>query len=368
MTRKRTFFILPLIMLICLSIFFMGQINILKTDKDHLNMDNSYTPISPEKVNNSSSHKPLQNNIELPKANKKTQPNREPSSDFEQEDKNNKTQDSPKNSKKDSLKNSKNNVIDTKSKEDSKTSSQSYEHFNNKKTVSVSRTGSTPIVNVKGTGSINLVFSRDNSSQAPNLPTYASVLCDGSSVYSGAFNSTTDETFQKQIPYTGSCQIKVAVRYPSAKWIGTQNSVTVSYGNNEKLSGQSYFEQSKWTTVAVDRTKNFNLPAKKGFKGFIVLKLTACSSKNGASDKTAKNACDGYVKKNVGSSGKIVIEDGNNILSTRAYDITSNKHHDTLTIPVSDIWGKRISVRVEKNKGSAVLVHGTGGSSILGVS
>lgn len=252
------------------------------------------------------------------------------------------------------------------SKDKGNASPKKVTHYGNKVSVRASSTGSTSIVNVNGIGSVRMVFSRNSSSSAPNLPTYVSVLCGASSVYSGAFNSTTGETFSKRIPFSGSCKIITAVRYPSSRWTGSANSVSVSYGDIKKLSGQSYSSQAGWKTVPVSSSRTFHLNSKKGLKGFVILKLTSCSSSNGASDKTAKNACDGYVKKDVGSSGFITIKDGNKTVVNRGYNITYKKHHDTITIPIPKTQSGSLSITVKKKNGSAVLVHGTGGSSLIG--
>jgi len=242
---------------------------------------------------------------------------------------------------------------------------ESVKHFEN--VVSV-RSGaeSKTITTVSGNGSVKLVFSRDSKSSAPNLPTFVSAICGANSVYSGAFNTSIGEKFSKTIPFSGNCKIKVLVSYPSSKWRGSYNAVKVSYGNVKQSSGKSYFGQAQWKTRPVIGTSDFNISSPSNFKGFLNIKLTACSSKNGATDKTATNACDGYVKKDVGSSGKIEIRNNGKVVHSQKYNISYKKHHDTFTIPLSKLNSNNLTITVKKNSGSAVLVHGTGGSSIVG--
>ena len=76
----------------------------------------------------------------------------------------------------------------------------------------MSTSGSSSVVRVSGNGYVPLVFSRSSKSAAPNIPTYISVICGNTSVYSGAFNTTKSGAFSKKIPYQGNCNIKIAVR------------------------------------------------------------------------------------------------------------------------------------------------------------
>lgn len=265
---------------------------------------------------------------------------------------------------------SKNKIIkkktDDSSKKPKKKNRATVKYYRNMTTVRAGAESRT-IATVSGNGSVRLVFSRDTKSSAPNLPTFVSVICGANSVYSGAFNTSIGEKFAKTIPYSGTCKIKALVSYPSSKWRGSYNAVNVSYGNVQKVSGKSYSSQAKWKTRPVSKNSNFNLNAPSGLKGFVVMKLTACSSVNGATDKTATNACNGHVKKDVGSSGKVEIKNGGKLIATHYFNINYKKHHDTFTIPVLKLKNKNLSITVKKNSGSSVLVHGTGGSSVIGV-
>lgn len=242
---------------------------------------------------------------------------------------------------------------------------ESVNHFDNVVSVRSGDTSKT-IATVSGNGSVRLVFSRDSKSSAPNLPTFVSVICGADSVYSGAFNTSIGEKFAKEVPFKGNCTIKALVSYPSSKWRGSYNAVNISYGKIDKLSGNGYSSQAQWNTRPVSKSSNFNLNTPSGFKGLLVMKLTACSSPNGASDKTAKNACTGYVQKDVGSSGIIEVKNGGKVITTQNFNISYKKHHDTFSIPLPKLKNSDLTVTVKKNSGSAVLVHGTGGSAVVG--
>lgn len=239
-------------------------------------------------------------------------------------------------------------------------------HYGSSKTVRAGSDSRT-IAQVSGNGSIRLVFSRDGKSSAPNIPTFVSAICGANSVYSGAFNTTVGKPFSKTIPFNGNCKIKALVTYPSGKWRGSYNAVKISYGNIQKQSGNGYFSQAKWKTRPVSKSSTFNFSSPNSFKGNVVLKMTACSSRNGASDKTATNACDGHVRKDVGSSGTIEIRNNGKLVASQNYSISYKKHHDTFTIRLPKLNNKNVSVTVKKKSGSSVLVHGTGGSSIVGI-
>src|SRR5699024_8503386 len=80
------------------------------------------------------------------------------------------------------------------------------------------------VATASGTGTFRLGFTRAASSAAPNLPTYVSTICDGASVYSGAFNTTSAGPVVQEVPFSGaSCSIKVKVSQPSPKWTGTSS-------------------------------------------------------------------------------------------------------------------------------------------------
>ena len=239
-------------------------------------------------------------------------------------------------------------------------------HYGNKTTIKMSTSGSSSVVRASGNGYVPLVFSRSSKSAAPNIPTYISVICGNTSVYSGAFNTTQSGAFAKKIPYQGNCNIKIAVRKPSSRWNGTYNAVVVSHGKAKTLSGKGYTSKAKWKTVPVSSSKTFNMNAPSGFKGILALKLTSCSSANGASDATAKNACNGHVRKDVGSSGKVTIKNGSKTVYNGSYSVNYKKHHDTVSIPISKLKGKNLKITVTKKNGSSVLVHGTGGTSLVG--
>lgn len=227
--------------------------------------------------------------------------------------------------------------------------------------------GSTKTVaTVAGTGSITLGFTRTAGSTAPNLPTYVSTICDGSSVYSGAFNTTTQGPVVQEVPYSGAaCSIRVRVAQPSDRWTGTSSSVVVTRDQPEaQPSGAPYVEKAEWTTTAVSGGETFEIDVPEGFTGTVSLKLTACSSQGGTSDATNKFACGDLVQKGVGSEGSISISDGEDVLATSGYDITAETHHDMVTLSIDEPAADDLTISVERSGGSAVLVHGPGTSAV----
>lgn len=221
------------------------------------------------------------------------------------------------------------------------------------------------VATVSGTGSIALGFTRSSSSTAPNLPTYVSTICDGISVYSGAFNTTTQGPVLQDVPFSGSsCSIKVKVAQPSAKWRGTSSAVVVTRDEAEVQGGTPYVEKAGWTTTAVDGADSFSIDAPEGFTGTVSVKLTACSSKGGTSDDTKKFACGDMVEKGVGSEGTVTVTDGEQVLAETGFDISAETHHDMVTVDVDEPATDDLTIEVQKTDGSAVLVHGPGTSAV----
>lgn len=222
------------------------------------------------------------------------------------------------------------------------------------------------VATVSGTGSVDLGFTRTSSSSAPNLPTYVSTICDGASVYSGAFNTTTQGPVVQDVPYSGTnCVIKVRVAQPSDRWTGTSSSVVVTHDEPDSQSGTPYVEQAEWTTTAVDGEDSFTIDVPAGFTGTVSLKLTACSSQGGTSDQTRKHACGDLVQKGIGSEGSFTVSDGQQVLAETGFDITAETHHDMVTVDVEEPAADDLTISVEQTDGSAVLVHGPG-TSVVG--
>ena len=227
--------------------------------------------------------------------------------------------------------------------------------------------GSTQTVaTASGTGTITLGFTRTASSAAPNLPTYVSSICDGASVYSGAFNTTTQGPVVQDVPYAGAnCSIQVRVAQPSDRWTGTTSSVVVTRDQPEAAThGSTYVEKADWTTTAVSGEDTFFLDVPEGFTGTVSLKLTACSSQGGTSDQTKRYACGDLVQKGVGSEGSITISDGEQVLAATGFDITAETHHDMVTVDIDEPAADDLVIDVERSGGSAVLVHGPGTSAV----
>lgn len=235
-------------------------------------------------------------------------------------------------------------------------------HFENQVKIKAGPKEATTVRTVNGNGVLPIRITRDSSSAAPNLPTYVSMICSNGSTYSAAYNTSAGETLTKSAPFSGNCTLKVKTAYPTPKWNGTYNAIYVSTGSPEYISGdRHYTKKADWTTRPVSNSSDFRMSTPAGLRGSIVVKLTGCSSRGGASDQTAKYACDGHVNK-TNSKGYIQIINGGKVVSTMDYNISVNKHHDTFTIPVS-LSSKDVTVRVVKTSGASVLVHGPGSSA-----
>lgn len=232
-------------------------------------------------------------------------------------------------------------------------------------TVLIAGSDARTVATVSGTGSVRLGFARSTSSAAPNLPTYVSAICDGTSVYSGAFNTTTQGAVAQDVPFSGSsCTIQVKIAQPSAKWVGTTSSVLVTQDRPETQSGTPYVETASWTSTAVSGSDDFEIDVPEGFTGTVSVKLTACSSKGGTTDDTKEFACGDLVQKGVGSEGTITVSDGGQVLVETGFDITAETHHDMVTLDVSEPASDDLTLDVERTGGSAVVVHGPGTSAV----
>lgn len=234
-------------------------------------------------------------------------------------------------------------------------------------TVTLASGGDTrTVATVSGTGTLRFGFTRSASSAAPNLPTYVSAICDGTSVYSGAFNTTSAGPVVQDIPFSGSsCSIKVRVAQPSPKWAGTSSAVTVTRDDAaETQGGTPYLEEAVWTTTAVSGAETFDLAVPVGFTGAVSVKLTACSSQGGTSDETRSFACGDLVEKGVGSGGTITVTDGEQVLGSTGFDISAETHHDMVTLEIEEPAADDLTIEVERTEGSAVLVHGPGTGAV----
>lgn len=216
------------------------------------------------------------------------------------------------------------------------------------------------LTTVSGTGTIPVTITRDPGSAAPNIPTYISAICDGASVYSGAYNATW-QPLTTNISYAGSnCRIVATVKYPSAKWVGTYNASIIGLGAPTVSAGTPSVTAATWASRAVAGTDYFTLYTPAGFRGAVDLKLTACSSQGGTSDATAKYACGNLVQKGVGSSAAITISDSAGVLTSANIHISAERHHETLHLPLGRAAHGPITITVTSTGGSATLVHGPG--------
>lgn len=216
------------------------------------------------------------------------------------------------------------------------------------------------LTTVSGTGTIPVTITRDPGSAAPNIPTYISAICDGASVYSGAYNATW-QPLTTNISYAGSnCRIVATVKYPSAKWVGTYNASIIGLGAPTATAGTPSVTAATWASRAVAGTDYFTLYTPAGFRGAVDLKLTACSSQGGTSDATAKYACGNLVQKGIGSSAAITISDSAGVLTSANIHISAERHHETLHLPLGRAAHGPITITVTSTGGSATLVHGPG--------
>lgn len=238
-------------------------------------------------------------------------------------------------------------------------------HFGNQVKIKAGPSDATTVRTVSGNGVLPIRITRDSSSAAPNLPTYVSMICSNGGTYSAAYNTSAGETLMKNAPFSGDCTLKVKTAYPTPRWNGTYNAIYVSTGSPEYASGdRHYTAKASWKTRPVSSSSDFHMSTPAGLRGSVVVKLTGCSSRGGASDSTAKYACDGHVNK-TNSKGYIQIINGGKVVNRMDYNISVNKHHDTFTIPVN-LSSKDVTVRVVKTSGASVLTHGPG-SSVTGV-
>lgn len=238
-------------------------------------------------------------------------------------------------------------------------------HFGNRVKIKAGPSDATTVRTVSGNGVLPIRITRDSSSAAPNLPTYVSMICSNGGTYSAAYNTSAGETLMKNAPFSGNCTLKVKTAYPTPRWNGTYNAIYVSTGSPEYASGdRHYTAKASWKTRPVSNSSDFHMSTPAGLRGSVVVKLTGCSSRGGASDSTAKYACDGHVNK-TNSKGYIQIINGGKVVNRMDYNISVNKHHDTFTIPVN-LSSKDVTVRVVKTSGASVLTHGPG-SSVTGV-
>lgn len=220
------------------------------------------------------------------------------------------------------------------------------------------------IAQYSGSGFLSLKLFRDTMSAAPNIPTYVSVICDGSSVYSGAYNST-DDAITRLVPYAGQdCRVKVKSDYPSKRWSGSYNAVRVVVEDGQRFSGTPSVHKAKWITRAVSSHDSFHFESLPGMNGILSLKVTACSSSGGTSDPSASYACGNLVQKNVGSSFWVTLKDGaGRTLYSGQHTVSASRHHDMISIPVTSADGS-VDVDISYASGSPVLIHGPGSSFV----
>lgn len=219
----------------------------------------------------------------------------------------------------------------------------------------------TTIATVSGTGTIAVTMARDTGSTAPNLPTYISSICDGASVYSGAFNTTGGGPFTKDVPFSGeSCSVRVKVDQPSSRWSGTWSAVNLTIGATSLVSGEGSVIAADWASRPVNVSDSFELATPAGFEGTLSIKMTACSSEGGTSDATVTSGCAGLVQRDVASSISLDVTDASGLLAHQDVTVTADTHHDTITLFMARPSVGPITLTVTWTAGSAMLIHGPG--------
>lgn len=213
-----------------------------------------------------------------------------------------------------------------------------------------------------GSGTVYVTYTRDPNTAAPNLPVYTSMICDGSSVYSGAQNATQSGPVELTAPYAGSnCVLKTKVAYPSSKWNGSHAAVYVNVGAPQANAGTPSVTDSGFVSTPVIGTQSFTIGSPSGLNnGAMDIKLTACSSRGGTSDATRQYGCDGYIQQGVGSGATLTASDANGVLGSTQIWIDANTHHAMARITFSRQTAGSVTLTVTQNNGSAMLVHGPG--------
>lgn len=195
----------------------------------------------------------------------------------------------------------------------------------------------------------------------PNLPVFTAAICrDTPTAYSGAFNLANRRTVKKIIPFAGTdCRVKVA---PSAteRWSGQRIAIEASLGKVGYLKGEPFHLDADWTSQAVSDAQTFSLGDQTDFQGFLMLKLTTCSSEGGTSDSTASFACRGRVQPKTNSKIEATLRDERGVLLKEQHLVTWTAHHNTFTTRLPRAVEGKLVLDVKRLEGAAMLVHGPG--------
>lgn len=217
-----------------------------------------------------------------------------------------------------------------------------------------------------GVGYVTLTYSRAPGPDR-NAAVFTSVFCDGdSSVYGGAFNLESGMTTQKIVPFAGNrCRIGIAPR-ADERWRGNEIAIRVEAGDPVVLEGKPYHATAEWVTKPISDSRVLSFGDQSKFEGFLTLKLTACSTRGGATDATASDACKGHVLSRTDSEVVIRIEDDKGLLVSQNAHVAWRTHHDTFTVELPRRVEGTLRVKVAKLAGSDMLVHGPG-SGLVGI-
>ena len=231
--------------------------------------------------------------------------------------------------------------------------------------------GSSVVWRGSGYGFVTLKTQHDPSSASPGMPTIVSLMCDGRpvSVYKGAFNTTNiDGVITKRIPYAGKdCRMIAKVSQSSKKWHGTSSWIYYTVHDTKLRNGGNYHAKTiPWNSRAITSSRTFSYGDQTGFEGFVVLKLTTCSTNGGSTDSTIKNGCNGLVNKSANGKYRVEVFDDSGKIADNTHYISYRRHHDMFTYETGRKVRGNLRVKVTPVSGLAVIVHGDG-SSLIGL-
>lgn len=213
-----------------------------------------------------------------------------------------------------------------------------------------------------GRGTLTLTTTLDPTSALPTgAPTYASLACDGKSVYAGGWNTTrTDGSAIKRIPYAGeACRLRLRADQSSAVWEGTDSWILYQLRDERTgPAGEAVVVKGPWRSRAVTSAGTFSFGDQSGLDGTITVKATSCSTDGGDTDTSATDACAGLVQKNTDARARIVVRDDAGVLFDRQIEVTYTRHHETFTWDLPRPITGELCIEVSRTSGAPLLVHG----------
>lgn len=226
--------------------------------------------------------------------------------------------------------------------------------------------GTTKSANVDGIGLWDVDFGYVRKDDNPSRIMIAvSVYCNDGVGYSGTFNIESGVVTNKQIPFSGTgCRLIVSSRQAD-NWTPSVATIKVKGATLQPVEEEPYNLRAEWTSNATKKDQTFSFGKQDGFKGWLTIKGTACSSDGGTTDRTKKKACTGQVEKGVGSVVELTVKDDSGVIEKRKFDVNAKLHHDVTTFNIDRPVRGELKVDVRHLKGSSMIIHGPG-SSIVG--